>query len=94
MKNKKKLITGIIICLCFTIIMYILYTIFKNLNNELYNQVMNFTTTDTLLGKNNDILSKANLYNKLALTSKYLCFGSLGIFVILLIYKVFIIKDR
>ena len=88
-KNSKKIIVSAIIFAILTILMVISYILFKDLNNQLCSDISSFTLEGSLLGKNDDVISKANLYYNLAVASKYIGFCSFGILIILFVYSIF-----
>ena len=61
-KNSKKIIVSAIIFAILTILMVISYILFKDLNNQLCSDISSFTLEGSLLGKNDDVISKANLF--------------------------------
>lgn len=65
------------------ILSFFLYKYCKEINNQLCNEILEFSWEDSLLGQNDKIISKAELYYKLANMFKYASIGSFGVSIIL-----------
>lgn len=85
----KKYIIIIVIFLVIALLCVPLYNYFKYTNNQLQNEILSISIESSLLGKNDELLSKADLYYNLAILTKYIGFGSLGISIILFLYFIY-----
>lgn len=84
MSNKnKKLLVSIICFIGVTLLMFISYNVFKNLNNQLTEELLLISMEDALLGKNSEIVNKTRLYYNLGIASKYIGCCTLVVTVIL-----------
>lgn len=89
-KSNKKVIILAITFAIITIIMTISYMLFKELNNQLYNETLKFSIEETLLGNHDKTLSKASLYYNLAITSKWIGICSFAITIITFVWAIHI----
>lgn len=79
----KKLLVSIICFLGITLLMFVSYNVFKNLNNQLTEELLLISMEDALLGKNSEIVNKSRLFYNLSIASKYIGCCTLGVTVIL-----------
>ena len=86
-KSNKKILISIICFLSVTLLMFILYNVFKNLNNQLYNELSTINLEEImLLPKESETWAKFNksqLYYNLGIASKYIGCCTLVIAVVL-----------
>ena len=82
----KKCVLIAIIFFVIAILCILLSEYFEFENNQICNEMLSFTIEDTLLGKNDELLSKADLYYDLAIIAKFIGYGSFGITIILSVF--------
>lgn len=85
----KKYIIFIVIFLVIALLCIPLYDYFKSTNNQLQNEILSISIENSLLGKNDELLSKADLYYNLTISTKYIGFSALGISIILFLCSIY-----
>lgn len=83
MKSNKKIICFCILFLIIAVSTFILYKHCKYINNYLWDEILKTPFEDSLLGENNEMISKAMLHYKLGNVFKYVSIGSFSASIIL-----------
>lgn len=83
MKNNKKIICFCVLFLVIAILTLFLYKYCKEFNNRLCDEILKIPLENSLLGRNDEIISKAELYHKLANIFKYVSIGNFSTSLIL-----------
>lgn len=75
-KSNKRILISILLFALLSIVMFILYVLFRNINNQICNEILLMPMEDSVLNRN-DEMSKVLLYYDLGMIAKYISLGAL-----------------